>query len=274
VRRAALLALLVSLLVPQTASAEFVFKWKRSGDVLAALSYEVRNDVYRNVRLRIERAGSTVLTARIATDCPGCPLAGPTSAPLSVRDLDADLEPEVLVDLFSGGAHCCLSTFLYRFRPDTGSYVRTRANWGNAGYRLTDLDRDGTPEFSSADDRFAYAFTAYAFSVDPIRIWRFERGRLLDVTRDFPRLVARDAARTLALYRRTHRRRDAEVRGVLAAYVADQYLLGRPMVGWRLVNAALRRGELGRGRTKLGYPAGSRYVVALRRFLRRTGYVR
>lgn len=237
-RRAALLALLVSLVVPQTASAEFVFKWKRSGDVLAGLSYEVHNDVYRNVRLRIERAGPTVLTARIPTDCPRCPLAGPTSAPLEVRDLDADLEPEVLVDMFSGGAHCCLYTFLYRFRSDTGSYVRTRANWGNAGYRLTDLDHDGTPEFSSADDRFAYAFTAYAFSVDPIRIWHFERGRLLNVTRAFPKLVARDAARLLASYRRTRRSQYPEVRGVLAAYVADQYLLGRPAVGWRLVRAA------------------------------------
>lgn len=273
-RRAALLSLLVALAAPPPAAGVHVVKWVRLGDVVAGLSYDRQDDVYRSIRLRIERAGPTVFTARLRTECRGCPLAGPTEAPLRVRNLDADSEPEVLVDMYSGGAHCCTYTLVYRFRSDIGSYARTRVWWGNAGYRLVDLDRDGRPELSSYDDRFAYAFTAYAFSADPIRIWHFERGRRLDVTRAFPTLVARDAARLLALYRRTRRSRYPEVRGVLAAYVADQYLLGRPAVGWRLVRAALRRRELGRGRTELAYPAGSRYVVVLRRFLRRTGYAR
>src|SRR5712691_5346949 len=57
--------------------------------------------------------------------------------------------------------------------------------WGNAGYRLVDLDHDGRPEFRSGDDRFAYAFTAFAASAWPVRIWHFDHGRMRDVTRAF-----------------------------------------------------------------------------------------
>jgi hypothetical protein len=270
---AAVAALAVGLALASSASARHEVGFVRSGDVLATLSYDVdHRDVYRNIRLQIERAGTTVLSAAIPSGCAGCPLAGPAGEkPLRVQDLDGDAEPEVLLDMFTGGAHCCTYTYAYRFRADVGTYTRMRASWGNAGYRLVDLDHDGRPELSSFDDRFAYAFAPYAYSVDPIRIWRYAQGRLIDVTRTFRRLVARDARRQLLLYRKARRSRYREVRGVLAAYVADEYLLGRPSVGWRLVRSALRRGEL-RATAGDPYPGGRRYVAALRRFLRRTGY--
>ena len=275
--RAALVAIVAALVVVQPAAARRVYVWQRSGDVHASLSYDVRNDVYRNVRLEIERAGAKRLSATIPTGCRGCPLAGPAgSDPLAARDLDADGEPEVLLDMYTGGAHCCTYTLIYRWRPDAGTYARTRAWWGNAAYRLVDLDRDGQPEFSTFDDRFAYAFTSFAASVDPIRIRRYRHGRLLDVTREFPDRVAADARRVLAAYRQLRRPPYHEVRGALAAYVGDQYLLGQPTVGWRLVRAALRRGELARRYAELngGGASGRRYLTALRRFLRRTGYIR
>jgi hypothetical protein len=71
------------------------------------------------------------------------------------------------VDLNWGGAHCCSWTDVYRW---TGSSYRLAYHfWGDVLYRLTDLNRDGSVELVSADDRFANAFTAFAFSAMPVK---------------------------------------------------------------------------------------------------------
>ena len=56
--------------------------------------------------------------------------------------------------------------------------------------------------------------------------------------------------------------------GVLAAYLADAYSLGQSRRGWRRVRRAIR----GRCYDCTARPGG--YLRKLRRFLRRTGYVR
>ncbi len=105
---------------------------------------------------------------------------------IAVRDLDADDEPEVVFDTYTGGAHCCLQSRIFRYRPATRSYAGTFHSWADVGYRLRSVDGDSRPEFVSADARFAYAFTAFAASFFPIQIWQYERGRVIDRTRSFP----------------------------------------------------------------------------------------
>ena len=94
------------------------------------------------------------------------------------------------------------------------------------------------------------------------------------MTRSFPGAVRRDARTLWSDYQRVRRSTFRDVRGVLAAYLADKYLLGEQKEGWRQLEAAYRRGELGKGRTKDGYPAGRAYLANLRAFLQRTGYAR
>jgi subtilisin-like proprotein convertase family protein len=242
----------------------------RSGAVAATLSYREAVDVYRDVRLRIVRSGETALDVAV----PGAGLPGwrPVAPPV-VRRLDADAEPEVLLDVFTGGAHCCTVSHLYRWSARSGRYLRSTRDWGNVGYRIADLNRDGRVELASADDRFNAQFTAYAASVAPIRIFRLDRGRFLEVTRRYPAAVKRDASSAWSSYRR-YRARGEEVRGVLAAWIADQYLLGKGERAWKQLAIAFRRGELGRTAVKDGYPAGREYLTGLRKFLIRHGYAR
>ena len=147
---------------------------------------------------------SWALAARVARfACHGCPVSGldvlASARPVTVRDLDGDGEPEVLIDLFTGGAHCCFYTVILRY--DGGTYRGTVAFWGDPDYSLrADLDRDGRPELVTADDRFAYAFTFYAASVLPIRIESYDHGTLTDVTSRFPSLVRAEAASLCAEY--------------------------------------------------------------------------
>src|SRR5205807_8851553 len=129
-------------------------------------------------------------------------------------------------------------------------------------------------EFVSLDDRFAYDFGGYAGSVDPIRIWTYDRGRLRDTTRRFPRQVARDAARLWHHYLRSRGTRNDDSRGILAAWAAEEYMLGDGAAVWPALERALRRGDLGRCEPGGGCyePYGTAYIRALRRLLRKTGY--
>lgn len=187
---------------------------------------------------------------------------------LVVRDLDADGEPEVWVDTYTGGAHCCFESRFFRWSPKRETYTGTFHSWADVGYRAKNLDGRGSVELVSADARFAYVFTDFADSSFPLQIWHFEAGRLSDVTRRFPGEVDLDAK---ALWRRyLERRRNGDVRGVLAAWLADQYLLDREQAGWNALEAANRRGELGAAGDF--WPWGAAYLKALRAFLLKTGY--
>ena len=71
------------------------------------------------------------------------------------------------------------------------------------------------------------------------------------------------------------RRRDeaAFVKGALTPLTADLCLLDRCGRGFRIVRAAIRRGELARRSPFDVSPLGRDYLRALKRFLRRTGYL-
>ena len=268
-RLAALILLAAAFLASPVSAGPSQAKVKRAqaGGVRADLSYrEAPFLTAKNLRLRIVRRGQMLYDERLRrSDVPTA---------LRVRDVDGDGEPEVLADLYTGGAHCCFFSLVYRYHRVGATYRSLKHDWGNQGYRLADLDRDRALEFRSQDDRFAYAFSAYAASFFPIRVWKFRQGRMTDATRRFPALIARDARRLWREYLRVRRMRAADVRGVLAAYLADKYLLREQAHGWRRLHAAYRRGELrGFGRHD-AWPRGKRYLVALRRFLARMGYAR
>jgi hypothetical protein len=109
-----------------------------------------------------------------------------------------------------------------------------------------------------------------------VQIWHYAGpgAKLKDVTRKFRRVVRRDARRLFRAVPR-FRRRHLDVRGLLAAYQADNYNLGRKPAarGWRQLKAMARKGQIKRPRGATG-PSGKRYLKALRRFLRRLHYTR
>lgn len=240
------------------------------GDVTATLSWTGGEHAVEEARLRIDRAGVTEFGQGIPDVCDLCVL---DPGALQVVDLDGDAEPEVLVEASTGGAHCCSVLGIYDRRPATTGYGHVVQGFGNVGFTLEDLDGDGTPEVRSADDRFAYAFAAYAFSGFPLQVWDYRRSPrvgLVDVTRRFPALLRSDAARHREVLRRAGRA-GGDLRSVLAAYVADQYLLGRGKVGRAEIARQRRRSRLGTKKDTV-WPGGSRYEPALLQALKGWGY--
>ena len=250
---------------------------KTVGQVTAELTYTQGDDLfeYRDVRIKITRAGQVLLDAPVPAPCEEfcstIPAGAGEADSLYLQDLDADGEPEAWVDLYTGGAHCCTYSQLYSYKAAANGYSRVKHFWGDPGYVLTDLNGDGTPEFRSADASFSSAFTAYVLSGFPIQIWRFAGGKFTDVTRGYRRLVKSDLRRHVKLYKQVRADEGGDVRGFLAAYAADKYLLGQGDTAFDLIYAAYRRGELHPPFSDSS-DSGKKYISALRKFLRRTGY--
>ena len=87
----------------------------------------------------------------------------------------------------------------------------------------------------------------------------------------FPKQIRRDAAAQWHYYEQS-RRKHYNVRGLLAAWAADEYLLGRGATVWPTLERLGRRGELD-CRDCFPRQSANAYLRALRRFLRKTGYL-
>jgi hypothetical protein len=184
--------------------------------------------------------------------------------PIALLDLDLDGEPEIVLDLFWGGAHCCFWSRFYRWDRQRRTYRDFRHLWGNVLYRAEDLEHDGKLDLVTGDDRFAYEFASFAESALPLRIWAYRPTGLVDRTRSYPARIAADAERQWRRYRAA-RGKSAE-RSALAAWAADECLLGRGEDAFARLRSLA--GEL----SASGEPVS--YLRHLRAFLRRTGYLR
>lgn len=266
---AALAWTLVAAAPAAAAPARHVVETAVSGTVEAAFSYDYADYRFTHPHLTISRGGA-VLADKDLKPLTRYGEVDPARYPqqsVAIRNLDSGPEPEVVLDLYWGGAHCCWYTQVYRYGSATSSYSASTHVWGNVDYRSADLDGDGLPEFVSADDRFAYEFTSFAGSGFPIRIWDYREGRFSDVTRRFPARIRGDARRQWHWASLKQSRSDNA--GLLAAWAADECLVHHYRSAFRQLEVLRREHRLG-----LGWDRSARaYLRHLRRFLRRTGYL-
>jgi hypothetical protein len=243
-----------------------------SGAVAATFTYAYDPAKFRfsRQRLVIKRDGVTHFAAALRRPPQGGFNAQPAGyfshrRSVSLSDLDGDGEPEVLVDLYWGGAHCCWYTQVYRYLPATQGYRANVHVWGNFSYVPADLDHDGKQELVTRDNRFSYAFGSFADSRWPVRILTYRLGRLTVVTPRYVSEVARDAN---ALWSSAMKKpRTVSNQGIVAAWAADEAMLGHSAAALRRIDRYSRRGRIHGERARVAFAA------RLRSFLRRTGYV-
>jgi hypothetical protein len=284
--RTLLVVVLALLVTAAPASAKIKTETDTSGEVTASLTYNYKQSRYgtydfTSAHVTIVRAGQTLLDQDLGKECRYCTpwpasMAQSGVSSVNVVDLDADGEPEVLIDLYSGGANCCWYTNSYRFDANQNKYIFKLLRPGlSFPYTLKDLDGDGVPEFKSVDYRFAYKYGSNVDTPRPLRIFDWgPGGKLVDVTISYPQLAARDAAVMYKGYLRFRKVKGANVRGLLAAYVADSYNAHNGRAAWRRVVAAYHRGDVDRQSKGDVGPFGRKYLVSLQRFLKKTGYLR
>ncbi|MGZ4167209.1 MAG: hypothetical protein ACXVFO_11235 [Solirubrobacteraceae bacterium] len=263
---ASALAAPAALATTQTAS---------GGAVTATFTFSGQFPNYSGLHLTIARSGSVLYDQPVGSKTCGSYCApGATGAKASsvhIIDLDHTGEPNVVLDIYSGGAHCCSIEQVFMFDPTTNTYAKTERNFGDPGARIEDLGHDGHFEFVTADDAFAYAFTDFAASGLPLQILTFSGSRFHDVTGSYPALIRKDAAAWLKAFKGMARQHYEDSVGVIAAWAADEYRLGKRATANRYLSQQAKAGHL---KSALGrsVPQGQRFVAALQKFLRRHGY--
>jgi serine protease Do len=144
------------------------------------------------------------------------------------------LSPQVLATRYTGGAHCCTTTWIAT-KPDgaAGWSLVDGANLDGGGYGLEDVDADGGQELISVDNAFLYAFDSYAGSFAPMHILKLVGRRIEDVSRE-------DAMRARLIQELAGMEFQAKVRpeiwktnGFLAGWVAAKMRLGEGDAAWR-----------------------------------------
>jgi hypothetical protein len=263
------IALAAGLLLPATASAKQVVV--HHDGRTAVVSYTGSPPSYRNLELVITRGPYTVYRGRLSARQCGheCwPQIGTTQKVVQFAGLDGPGSADVVVNLYTGGAHCC--SIAEVFRPSAalnGDYVLAATHdFGDPGDRLQRLD--GRLVFVTGDDSFAYAFTDFADSGLPLQIRRLSGVTFRDVTAEYPALVRRDAARWLTAYHRAKRSNDV---GLIAAWAADEATLGHWPSAHAYLVAQARAGHLNSGFG--ASESGMRFIAKLHALLRRDRYL-
>jgi hypothetical protein len=241
-----------------------------SGNLTAAFAFTGKFPKYHET-LSISQDGvvlydQPVVTKFCGTQCQPASTLGSRPS-VHVVDLEHDGQPDVILDLFSGGAHCCSIEQVFSFDPGTSTYAETERNFGDPGERIEDLGHNGRHEFLTADDSFAYTFTDFAASGLPIQILTFSDRRFHNVTRSYPKLIAKDAAVWMHAFKSMAKQQYQDSVGVIAAWAADEDLLGHDKLVGRYLARQAKAGHLNGSVVH-----GNRFVAKLQKFLRTHGY--
>jgi hypothetical protein len=94
---------------------------------------------------------------------------------LTGTDITGEGEPDLVVERFTGGAHCCGSTLVYNLGPNLTLVMETPLS--NCSGSFQELNGDGTLEFVTCDDLFAYTYCCFAGSPMVTVVLQYQTGR-------------------------------------------------------------------------------------------------
>lgn len=168
-------------------------------------------------------------------------------------DLEGNGNKEILIQMYSGGAHCCTSLFAGEIKDNRFVFTDS-ISWGNSFYAVTDLNFDKRQEIAGVSDKFAYAFTNYAQSQFNLLIYNYENGKFREVTKNFPKQINDDIEelnselktytdtgfQCMEINEDTFNTDAGAVKAILAAITAEYYTLGEAEKGYELIDAVYK----------------------------------
>jgi len=169
---------------------------------------------------------------------------------IKAYDFSGDGSKEIVIEYYSGGAHCCFSLNICSIYNDKYT-VLDSLYLGNSYYEAIDLNNDGELELVSSNDMFAYAFTNFAQSRFSIAIYSFKNNKLNPANKDFEKEVLahiKELKDELNEYTKngfecpksaeeeTFNTDAGAVQAILAPIVADYESIGMSEKGYELIN--------------------------------------
>ncbi len=94
----------------------------------------------------------------------------------AIGDVTGDRRAELMVSIYSGGAHCCYSTAIYSVADATPRPL-VSLDTRDCAVEVVDLDRNGVAELRTCEPAFGYVFCAFAYSPFPPVVYAYDRGR-------------------------------------------------------------------------------------------------
>ena len=150
--------------------------------------------------------------------------------------------PELIVNAYSGGAHCCNTVSIYGLQ---GGVVVTLSSgdWGSGGLALVrDSDGDGKAELTLV--KIYEYIDGLCFACSPV-VWRtyvWSEGLFVDATRRYPgptQKIVEDALVDLKKTLNSKSASGSELTGYAATYWTNSYALGRGEAAWAWLAAHL-----------------------------------
>jgi len=244
----ALLALMLPAASAGAHQPKLVRVVKREGAFTATLTYIVnRPKPVSDVTLRIRHGSRLVLTRKLCEfgfrEYHGCGWLAPPAG-LHVSRIGPSNRPAFLLDIWNGGNHCCIETFIAAL----GKHITwIKREWSGAdGWDFYKIKRSGGHTlFVTGDGRFFCVFSMCAAATVPIRVFAINRSdSFVNVTRHFPGMIRANARRLATVHGRRVTARAMVVdygSGVLAAWCGDEYLLGKGARCSRVLAWAVKR---------------------------------
>ena len=261
---------LTAVLVGSALAATTTRQGVAAAGLQAVFSYQGTPPTVHGAHLRIS-AGSRVVYSQpvVAKTCgrqcgPADP--GRSGHSVGIAALQPRAPANVILELYSGGANCCFIDQVFSYDPTTKTFVKTEHDFADAGALIKPIGPHHRLEFRSADGAFKYTFTDGADSGEPIQIWQFADRAFTDVTRSYPGLIGKDAARWFKLFV------DHESNGVglIAAWAADEELLGHDALVQSVLAKQAAAGHLRSGPSDT--PSGQAFITKLNALLVQLGY--
>ena len=102
-------------------------------------------------------------------------------------DINNDGFPDVIVESYSGGAHCCFSTQVYSLLDEEAALI-LQSPESNMSGQFQDIDKDSTYEFITTDNTFAYQYCPFVSSpfVKVIMTYDSEKEHYIPSSPNFP----------------------------------------------------------------------------------------
>lgn len=200
-----------------------------------------------------------------------------------VKLLTYSPSPQVIVTNYTGGAHCCTGTWILSRDADHAAWSKTKADTLDGdGYWYEDVDGDGALEMLSVDNHFLYAFDSYAGSVAPIKIAKFQNGRIEDVS-ETPAMRGRLVQDLAGMEFEANKSAESwKENGFLAGWLASKIRLGEGDAAWKKVVANINlKSDFGPQECTTGQNVGDcpaeklktiPVLKALASFLKENGY--
>ncbi len=151
-------------------SRENGFSFKPETLKIGDYTYQSVVDDMEGMTFHIDRAGETIYSCtKYYAVCNVMPVG-------VAGDITNDGTPELVIESYSGGAHCCFGYYVFSLGHELERIVYLDGI--DAQFEIRDLDGDQEYEFIGRDDTFNYWNACHADSPFPLVILRYEGGAL------------------------------------------------------------------------------------------------